>query len=338
MAPYEPWYGYGYGGVNVFVSKNFRHRGSVTYLPHDSFVNGTPARGFHAPRDPHADGRIVAGQPRITPTPASRMPVAGNPSPRVFTNEDLEARRNMRERILSAGRNSGSQDPSTEMERLRQERSRSNTGTASGFTSNMPAGASGIRTIPSSATSGQTAPTRSYDNWNRDGSTARSEQRQRIYRMDSPGLSSTEPSVQRRSPSTWARPTAPVAHPSLDTTPRPVPSSEDRFTARQRIYEVYRGRTDASRTDRYSSQPIQRESPSSRYNPYTPLSPPPAMHHPAGPPASYNGPAVRPVGPPPSYQGPSSSRASVSRSQSGNSNSGASSQESRAAARGRPGR
>ena len=44
LAPHEPWYGYGHGGVNVFVSKNFGHRGSVTYLPHDSFVNGTPAR------------------------------------------------------------------------------------------------------------------------------------------------------------------------------------------------------------------------------------------------------------------------------------------------------
>ena len=83
---------------------------------------------------------------------------------------------------------------------------------------------------------------------------------------------------------------------------------------------------------------VQREAPSTRYNPYTPPSPPPAMSQPAGPPASYNGPAVRPVGPPPSYQGPSSSRESVSRSQSGSSDSGASNQESRGAARGRTGR
>ena len=134
LAPHEPWYGYGHGGVNVFVSKNFRHRGSATYLPHDSFVNGTPPRGFRSPRDPYADGRIIAGQPRINPTPASRMPVAGNPTPRVFTNEDLEARRNMRERIVNVGRNSGSQNPPSEMERMRQERSRLDTGAASGFT------------------------------------------------------------------------------------------------------------------------------------------------------------------------------------------------------------
>ena len=340
LGPHEPWYGYGHGG-NVFVSRNFRHRGSVTYLPHDSFVNGTPARGFRSPRDPYADGRIIAGQPRIAPTPASRMPVAGNQTPRVFTNEDLEARRNMRERILNAGRNSGSQDPSAEMERMRQERSRLNTGTASGFT-NSVAGttAPGMRTVPSVSSSGQTqtAPTRSYDNWNSSGSTVRSELRQRIYRMDSPGARSTEPSVQRQSPSTWARPTTPVPHPSLDSAPGAVPSAEDRFSARQRVYEVYRGRTDSGRIDRYPSQPMRQGSPSSRYNPYTPPSPPPAMSHPAGPPASYNGPAVRPVGPPPSYQGPSSSRESVSRSQSGNLNSGASSQESRATARGRTGR
>ena len=111
LAPHEPWYGYGHGGVNVFVSKNFGHRGAVTYLPHDSFVNGTPARGFRSPRDPYADGRIIAGQPRITPTPASRMPVAGNPTPRVFTNEDLEARRNMKERIINVGRNSSLAGP-----------------------------------------------------------------------------------------------------------------------------------------------------------------------------------------------------------------------------------
>ena len=139
LAPHEPWYGYGHGGVNVFVSKNFGHRGSVTYLPPDSFVNGTPARGFRSPRDPYADGRIIAGQPRVTPTPASRMPVAGNPTPRVFTNGDLEARRNLRERIGNVGGNSGSQDPSAEMERRRQERSRVNSGTASGFANNVPA-------------------------------------------------------------------------------------------------------------------------------------------------------------------------------------------------------
>ena len=338
LAPHEPWYGYGHGGVNVFVSRNFGHRGAVTYLPHDSFVNGTPARGFRSPRDPYTDGRIIAGQPRITPTPASRMPVAGNPTSRVFTNEDLEARRNMRERIINVGRNSSSQGSSAEMERMRQERRRGDTGAASGFT-NGTSGTAGprIRTIPSISAPGQTAPTRSYDNWNSDGSSARSEQRQRIYRLDTPRPSSTEPSGQRQSPSTWARPTTPVPHPSLDSTTGASPNSSDRSSSRERVYEVYRGRTDSGRTDRYSSQPIQREAPSTRYNPYTPPSPPPAMSQPAGPPASYNGPAVRPVGPPPSYQG-HSSRESVSRSESRNSDSGASNQESRGAARGRTGR
>ena len=152
LAPHEPWYGYGHGGVNVFVSKNFRHRGSATYLQHDSFVNGTPSRGFHSPRDP-SDGRIIAGQPRINPTPGSRMPVAGNPTPRVFTNEDLEARRNMRERIVSVGRNSGSQNSPSEMERMRQERSRLDSGAASGFTNGgAQRTAPGVRTIPTIST------------------------------------------------------------------------------------------------------------------------------------------------------------------------------------------
>jgi hypothetical protein len=188
------------------------------------------------------------------------------------------------------------------MERMRQERSRLNTSSASGFTNSMPA-TPGIRTIPSVSTSPQTRPTRSYESWNRDGSTARSEQRQRIYRMDA-GSGSSEPSVQRQSPSTWARPTAPVQHPSFDSTPGAVPSSEDRSSARQRVYEVYRGRTDSGRTDRYSPQSIQRESPATRYNPYTPPSPPPVTSHPTGPTPSYSAPAVLLVGPPPSYQGP----------------------------------
>ncbi len=166
----------------------------------------------------------------------------------------------------------------------------------------------------------------------------RSEQRQRIYRMDAPESRSGEPSVQRQSPSTWARPTAPVPHPPVDPAAGPSTNLDDR-SSRHRAYEVYRGRTDSGRTDRYSSPPVQ-QPPSSRYNPsYTPPPPRPAMGQPAGPPASYNGPAVRPVGPPPGYQGSSSSsRESVSRSQSGNANSGASNQESRGAARGRTGR
>jgi len=335
LAPHEPWYAYGRGGVNVFVSKNFRHRGSVTYLPHDSFANGTPARNFRSPRAPYTDGRIIAGQPRITPTPASRMPLAGNPASRVFTNEDLEARRKLRERILTAGRESEPQAPSRDMG-LRQERSRMNTGAVTGFTNTQPAtSAPVLRSIPGSSTSGQTAPTRSYDNWNNNGSTARSQQRQRIYRLDSPEPGSADRSAHRQSPSTWARPSAPVPHPSLDSTPVPFPNSQDR-SSRQRVYEVYRGRTDSGRSDRYPSQPVPGEFPSIRHNRHPQPTPPPALSHPAGPPASYNGPAVRPVGPPPSYQGPSFTR--ESRSQSGNSHSGAAAQESRATARGRTGR
>jgi hypothetical protein len=220
---------------------------------------------------------------------------------------------------------------------MRQERGRLNTGAASGFANGAAGTATpGIRTIPSTSVPGQTAPTRSHDSWSNERSTARSEQRQRIYRVDAP--STPEPSAQRQSPSTWARPTPPVPHPSVDPAIGASSNSEDRSSNRQRVYEVYRGRTDSGSSDRYSSQPVQREAPSTRYNSNTPPSPPPAISHPAGPPASYNGPAVRPVGPPPSYQSPSPSRESVSRSQSGNSDSGGSNQDGRATARGRTGR
>jgi hypothetical protein len=333
LGPHEPWYGHGFGGVNVFVSKNFGYRGSVTYLPHDSFVNGTPAHGFRSPLNPY-DGRIIAGQPRIAPTPGSRMPVAGSPAARVFTNEDLEARRNLRERILSAGRNPGSQSPTAEMERLRQERGRVNTG--SGFTSNMPStGVPSVRTIPSipgTAPSGRTA-TRTYDNWS-GGSAVRSEQRQRIYRLDSPGFGADDTPRDRPGPATWVRPAPQMPQAPVDLQPGQATDLNDR----QRVYEIYRGRTESGRIDRYSSQPIHREPPRTRYSPYTPPAPPPAVSNPAGPPASYRGPAVMPVGPPAGYHGPPVSRESTARSQSGHANSGASTQESRGAVRGRVGR
>jgi hypothetical protein len=191
---------------------------------------------FRSPRDPYTDGRIIAGQPTSRQLqPAG--PVAGSPTPRVFTNEDLEARRNMRERIVNVGRNSGTQDPSSEMERMRQERGRLNTGVASGFAKGAPGTtAPGVRTVPSTSAPGQTAPTRLRDNWSNEGSTVRSEQRQRIYRVDAPNTS--EPSAQRQSPSTWAGP-APVPHPSVDPAVG-VRRTQTTVSDRQRVYEVYR--------------------------------------------------------------------------------------------------
>jgi uncharacterized protein DUF6600/FecR-like protein len=337
LAPHEPWYGHGHGGLNVFASNNFRYRGSVTYLPNDSFVNGTPVRGFQTPRNPYTDGRIIAGPPRIPPTSASRMPVAGSPARRVFTNDDLEARRNMREGILNAGRVPGTPGLASGAEQTRHQRDALNAGPASSFTNRTPPVATtpGVRTIPRVAGSTQ-PPTRSRDSWNGDGSTGLAERNQRLYRLGSSDSSSQQPSAQRNPPSTWARPMAPPQVPS-NSTSSPVPNPQDRFSARERVYEVYRERADSGRTDRYSPpQPVQRQSMSPRINTYSPPSPPPAITHPVGPPPSYNGPGVRPVGPPPTYQGSGSSRESFSRGQSGNSGGGA--QEGRAAARGRSGR
>lgn len=97
LAPSEPWYAY--SSANVFLSKNYGYRHGRTCLPRDSFLNGTPAGNFVPPSDPSHAGRVISGQPRYSPTPASRLPVVTSSSPsRVYSNADLESRRMMRER------------------------------------------------------------------------------------------------------------------------------------------------------------------------------------------------------------------------------------------------
>ncbi len=313
LAPHEPWFGYGHHSVNVFISKNFGHRHGVTYIPVDNFLNGTPVRNFRNPRDPHADGRIIAGQPRVTPTPASRMPVPGSSVVRTFRNEDLEARRNLRERILTAGTSPSPQTPATEFERRREQRSGAS---ASGAQQSLNS-SSGAITMPS--TTAEPA-TRRYENWSGSRSGMRTEQRQRIQRLDDP--SNHSGSAGRSPTSTWARPTAPVETPPLVQSPSGASGNIDTSPARQRLYEVYRGRVNPGGSDSPPSRQEQRQSPSSRFGTYAPPAPPPAVTNPTGPAPSHVGPPVQPVGRAPSYQPPS--------------NSGGNNSENRSAGRGHP--
>ena len=267
------------------------------------------------------------------------MPVVGNSQVRSFNNADLEARRNIRERILNAGTGNpqvGS-NPAPEFDRMREQRRSVSSRGVSSFNSNPQA--PGVRVF--SGSSNPSIPeaetgSRSYDNLGGNRSPVRSEQRQRIYRMDSPSDDSSSSSYQRPSPSTWARPTSPIGTPSTATQP-PMqgPSSNGSQDSRQHLHEAYGNRNEATGNDRYVPRPVQRESPSSRFGAYTP---PPPVTHSQGNTPSYSSPSAHPAGPPPSYQGPVSSRESVSRSQSNGSDSGASNQEGRAAARGRMGR
>lgn len=306
LAPHEPWFGYGHNSVNVFISKNFGHRHGVTYVPVDSFVNGTPAGNFRYPRDPHADGRIIAGQPRVTPTGASRMPIPGSSVVRRFRNEDLEARRNLRERILNVGTAPSSQTAATESGRLQQPRSALSAGRASGFgpQQSVNSGAGVVAMPNTTSTSPVDRTVRRYDNWSSSRDATRTEQRQRIQQLDGPRADSGFSS--RQSPSTWARPTAPVETPRVSQPPGGS-SSIDTSSVRQRLNEVYRGRADAGRWDDAPSRQIQRQSPSVRFGQYSPPSPPPAVTNPAGPAPSHVGPAVQPVGPPSSQQYPAHS-------------------------------
>jgi hypothetical protein len=334
LAPFEPWYPYAYNSVNVFVSRNFGHRFGVTYWHRDHFLNGTPVRDFRTPRDPYADGRIIAGQPRVTPTPASRMPVVGNSAVRTFRNEDLEARRNMRERLSNGAVTAPASVPSASgFDQLRQQRSQAGTQGVSSFDSSN----SGVRTIQGgSGTGSDYDRARVYDNWGGGRNSVRSEQRQRIYRIDG---SNTGTPTQRPSPSTWAQPTS-LVRPLPSNNPPGVPATglSDRTDSRQRLYEVYRNRNAAGADDRYAPRSIQREAPTYRFSPNTTPAPPPRVMNPQGPTPSYTGPSVRPVGPPPGYSAPISSRGAMTQSQSSRAGAGASNSEGRSAVRGRMGR
>ncbi len=336
LAPFEPWYPYPYSSANIFVSKNFRHRFGFTYWHRDHFINGTLVPGFRPPRDPYRDGSLIAGQPRLTPTPASRMPVVGSSS-RTFRNEDLEARRSMRERLLS-GRSAStpnlSSPSSSEFDRARELRSRvSSRDTANSLSNPQNRNSGVISGVSGSESPSNTNRSRVYEDLNSSRSATRSEQRQRTYRIDGSSRDARS-GQQQSSPSTWARPTNPSN--SSGYSPGNVnPGSSGGTDSRERLREMFRGRTDAGVRDRYTPQSIQRESPA-RFGTSMPPSPPPSVTNPQRPAPSYTSPSLRSAGPPPSYQGPG--RGGAYQSQSGGRGATSSNSEGRAAVRGRAGR
>ncbi|MFN8007843.1 MAG: DUF6600 domain-containing protein [Terriglobia bacterium] len=103
LAPFEPWSPY--SSSSIFVSKNYGVRQGRTCISRDAFLRGTPANGFVQSDYSYTGARVISGQPRFTPAPASRMPVATSTLPtRVYNNQDLDARRIMRERALNPQR------------------------------------------------------------------------------------------------------------------------------------------------------------------------------------------------------------------------------------------
>jgi hypothetical protein len=336
LAPFEPWYPYPYSSVNIFVSKNFGHRFGFTYWHRDHFINGTHVPGFRPPRDPYRDGTLIAGQPRLAPTPASRMPVVGSSS-RTFRNEDLEARRSMRERLIGAQNVStpNLSTPSSAFDRSRELRNRISSRDTSSFVSNPQSRTPGL----SSGASGSEGPasanrSRIYENLDRGRSVSRSEQRQRAYRIDGSGSDSR--AWQRSSPSRWAPPTSRIDSPGYS------PGSPNLGTgvgidSRGSIRESFRGRSDLGVRDRYAPQSIQRGS-STRFAPSMPSSPSPSMTIPQRSAPFYTSPGTRSVGPSQGYQGPTVGRGSIYQSHSGGRSAGSGNNEGRGAVRGRMGR
>jgi len=100
LAPFEPWSRWGNSGGGTFLSANLHHGGRICYLPNDGFLNGSSSPRFSDARQLLADGRVVSGQPALAPTTASRIPVADAYAKRKYTNDDLEARRNLRDGMI----------------------------------------------------------------------------------------------------------------------------------------------------------------------------------------------------------------------------------------------
>jgi hypothetical protein len=342
LAPYEPWYPY--GSVNIFVSKNYRYRNGISCLPNDGFINGTPHSNFRPSGDPLVSGRIIAGQPRLSPTTLSRMPVVNTYAGRRFTNEDLDARRNLRERMVQTmpSGSTANYGPAQRLNEMQDQRSR--------VMSREPSSDSGIRVINGGSNiqggAGSERGVRVYSNSDPDRERVRAEQRSQIQQRysTSPARSDTT-RPQPQSPTT--RQQAPRDPTSRDIVvspniPRTNPSVSQ--SPREQIRQVYRGRSEGNVVDRYSS-PQQRGYTGSQYNNRTPYSPP-VQSRPSVPPVPLS-PRSQPVytppaatRPAPSWQSPPASapRASTSPAQSSGRASGMSQQEGRSAVRGRVGR
>ncbi|MEW5979131.1 MAG: DUF6600 domain-containing protein [Acidobacteriota bacterium] len=311
LAPFEPWQGLAVS-VNVFASKNFRHRHGVSFLPHDSFLrDGRRDRNFRPPHDPLRNGGVVGGPPGLSPTLASRMPVAQSISRR-YTNSDLEARRALREQLVestvpaAAYSTSG---PSGEPHSWVQQR---RSMAPSGSPPSSGAGTSSRVTVISPSS----VPSRSGDSTLPSATHRESvrESQQRVWRVQSgsnEGSSVLGGDRQR----VWQTrvPTATAPARPLPSQSAPAAASEPGNRQMDQRGSIYR---------QASPWPSRTPPPSTHSNPRV-SSPPPS--YPAPP--SYTPPRPQPAAPP-------SSRSVVNQSQGGRAGADSADRSARSAARG----
>ncbi|PYV39815.1 MAG: hypothetical protein DMG06_22165 [Acidobacteria bacterium] len=334
LAPFEPWYPYGFNSGRAFVSRNLRHGDGISYLPNEAFLNGTSGANFSRPRDPLAAGRVVAGRPSLEPTLASRIPVANAHAVRKFTNEDLEARREVRDRLIR------STVPPGAMNRTPGTVSNPALNQGNRVIDDQPASSSdsGIRSINGGSPAPRQATrengVRGYNNSNAERDDSRRVQNHQVLVPQQPGMRSSEPSGPRtQEPSAGSQPA-----PAASSTPSETPS-------RQRVYQIYGNRNEGSVPERYSSSPSREPvSPRSSMSVPGPSSVGASPGSSSGPPAryqpAYNPPPVQrsmPSAPSSiSSQPPSGENSSRAQSHGGSSNS--SNQGSRSGAQGRASR
>jgi hypothetical protein len=314
LAPFEPWSRWGNSGGGTFVSANLHHRGPICYLPTDGFINGSSSPRLSNARQLLARGRIVSGQPSLAPTAASRVPVGDAYAKRKFTNDDLEARRNLRDGMIrsTVPVNSLSENSGPVSDRLAGQRGQT-TSQSSGSDSRIRVIQGGSRTPGASSVSANDV--RTYTS----GSSGTNE-----LRRDQAGDRSKSESNN-----------------STGTPPQPPSESQ---SGRERVYRIYGSQNGGGNSDRSPASP-PRDYSAPRTANTVPYSPPSrsAPVAPSAPPSRVQSvremPSVSRSAPPVSNPVPSAPRATPSSpGQPSGGSSGAGSQESRSTARGRANR
>ena len=306
LAPSEPWYPNGIASGSIISPRNLHQGNRVCYLPNDAFLNGASSVNFSQARDLLATGRVVSGQPLLAPTVASRIPIANGLASRKFTNDDLETRRNLRDRMIQstipAGSLQAGQGLSPGVANSRTQGDQG--GQASSSDSRIRVINGGSRSQRESTAESNV---RTYTNWNPPRESVRRTQ-----------------SETANSPGGLGRSWTPSS-----TTTTPAPSEDP--SQRQRIYRIYGIRNEGTRPARSPENPtkgpaIPRSStsvPSAPSSASTPSAPPPRSQ------PGYSAPAQTPAATAaPSHSSAGSSGAS----------SASSAQEGRSGVRGRAGR
>jgi hypothetical protein len=349
LAPYEPWYAYQHAHAsNVFVSKNYRYRDCITYLPRETFVNGTAVGDFRPPGDPvGGGGRVIGGQPDIVPTAMSRMPVTTRMAVRKYDNDDLAARGSQRNQIIqptgaspsSATSGSGQTGTRALVDERRSVREQiENRGPQVQTIGKNSGSSSGVQVItggnerPQPGASRDTVRTLESSPSAREGT--RSSLHNEMDRYWIPGTSANESRNRPEGGEDRAQTVPGAAPDSRVFTSSPAP----RDSNREAVQQTYTNRSDNG-SDRSSNRPAREwnvpANSGNRANSYTP---PPRVESPAIHPDPSRSPST--VAPPPSSSHVSSPispspRESTSQTRSEVRSSGGSTQDSRSAARSR---